>query len=213
MQVGDRSTREVAEEFGISADSVRRWMQQAERDQGSRQDGLRSAEREELVRLRRENRRLKMEREILSKSSHLVRSGDRFDPVRVFGFVRAHQGQYPIACMCRVLGVSIRRVLRMAAADAEPAGARARGVEPADRGDPRGIAADLRGAAGARGAEGGGRERVAAAGGAADAGAGAGGRDAEEAALHDAQGAGSGRGAGPGPAAFRGVRAEPAVGG
>ena len=69
VQVGARSTREVAEEFGISADSVRRWMQQAERDQGSRQDGLRSAEREELVRLRRENRRLKMEREILSKAA------------------------------------------------------------------------------------------------------------------------------------------------
>ena len=69
VQVGDRSTREVAEEFGISPDSVRRWVQQAERDQGSRQDGLRSAEREELVRLRRENRRLKMEREILSKAA------------------------------------------------------------------------------------------------------------------------------------------------
>ena len=69
MQVGDRSLREVAEEFGISEDSVRRWVQQAERDQGSRQDGLRSAEREELVRLRRENRRLKMEREILSKAA------------------------------------------------------------------------------------------------------------------------------------------------
>ena len=69
VQVGDRSLREVAEEFGISIDSVRRWVQQAERDQGSRQDGLRSAEREELVRLRRENRRLKMEREILSKAA------------------------------------------------------------------------------------------------------------------------------------------------
>lgn len=69
MQVGDRSPREVAEEFGISEDSVRRWVQQAERDQGCRQDGLRSSEREELVRLRRENRRLKMEREILSKAA------------------------------------------------------------------------------------------------------------------------------------------------
>jgi len=69
MQVGDRSPREVAEEFGISEDSVRRWVQQAERDQGRRQDGLRSSEREELVRLRRENRRLKMEREILSKAA------------------------------------------------------------------------------------------------------------------------------------------------
>ena len=69
MQVGDRSPGEVAKEFEISPDSVRRWVQQAERDQGSRQDGLRSAEREELVRLRRENRRLKQEREILSKAA------------------------------------------------------------------------------------------------------------------------------------------------
>lgn len=69
MQVGNRSTGEVAKEFDISPDSVRRWVQQAERDQGSRQDGLRSAEREELVRLRRENRRLKQEREILSKAA------------------------------------------------------------------------------------------------------------------------------------------------
>ena len=69
MQVGERSTGEVAKEFDISPDSVRRWVQQAERDQGSRQDGLRSAEREELVRLRRENRRLKQEREILSKAA------------------------------------------------------------------------------------------------------------------------------------------------
>ncbi len=38
VQGGDRSQREVAEEFGISTDSVRRWVQQAERDQGSRQD-------------------------------------------------------------------------------------------------------------------------------------------------------------------------------
>jgi len=69
VQVGERSLREVAEEFGISTDSVRRWVQQAERDQGTRKDGVSSAEREELVRLRRENRRLKMEREILSKAA------------------------------------------------------------------------------------------------------------------------------------------------
>ena len=69
VQVGDRSIREVAEEFGVSTDSVRRWVQQAERDQGTRKDGVSSAEREELVRLRRENRQLKMEREILSKAA------------------------------------------------------------------------------------------------------------------------------------------------
>ena len=69
VQGGDRSQREVAEEFGISTDSVRRWVQQAERDQGSRQDGLRTSEREELSRLRRENRQLKMDQEILSKAA------------------------------------------------------------------------------------------------------------------------------------------------
>ncbi len=69
MQVGERSPREVAEEFGISEDSVRRWVQQSEREQGQRPDGLRNAEREELVRLRRENKRLKQEREILSKAA------------------------------------------------------------------------------------------------------------------------------------------------
>ena len=69
VQVGDRSAREIAEEFGISTDSVRRWVQQAERDEGSRKDGLPSAEREELNRLRRQVRQLKMEREILSKAA------------------------------------------------------------------------------------------------------------------------------------------------
>ena len=69
MQVGERSPRAVAEEFGISEDSVRRWVKQAEREHGQRQDGLRNAEREELIRLRRENKRLKQEREILSKAA------------------------------------------------------------------------------------------------------------------------------------------------
>ena len=69
VQVGERSQREVAEEFEISVDSVRRWVQQAEREQGQRQDGLRNSEREELARLRRENKRLKQEREILSKAA------------------------------------------------------------------------------------------------------------------------------------------------
>ena len=69
MQVGERSSRQVAEEFGIWEDSVRRWVQQCEREQGRRQDGLRNAEREELARLRRENKRLQQEREILSKAA------------------------------------------------------------------------------------------------------------------------------------------------
>ncbi len=47
-----------------------------------------------------------------------------------------------------------QRLLRVAGAAAEPAGARERGVEPSDHGDPRRVVGDLRGAAGARGAAG-----------------------------------------------------------
>ena len=53
MQVGDRGAREVAEEFGISSDSVWRWLRQAKLDAGSGKDGLRTDQREELRRLRR----------------------------------------------------------------------------------------------------------------------------------------------------------------
>jgi putative transposase len=49
---------------------------------------------------------LRLEREILSKSRGLVRSGDRDDPAELFGFVSENQACYPVATMCRVLGVS-----------------------------------------------------------------------------------------------------------
>ena len=64
-----RSPENLAREFEPSAQAIRNWMAQAERDEGSRSDGLKSDEREELGRLRRENARLKEEREILSKAA------------------------------------------------------------------------------------------------------------------------------------------------
>jgi transposase len=57
---------ELAKEFEPSAQAIRNWVAQADRDEGRREDGLTTAEREELNRLRRENRQLKLEREILS---------------------------------------------------------------------------------------------------------------------------------------------------
>jgi transposase len=56
-------------EFEPSAQAIRNWVRQAELDEGSRTDGLTTVEREELVRLRRENARLQEEREILSKAA------------------------------------------------------------------------------------------------------------------------------------------------
>jgi transposase len=64
-----RSPEKLAEEFEPKAQSIRNWVAQAERDAGRLGDGLTSAEREELERLRRENRQLRLEREILSKAA------------------------------------------------------------------------------------------------------------------------------------------------
>ena len=64
-----RTPEELAREFEPSAQAVRNWVRQAELDEGRRKDGLTSQELGELRRLRRENRRLKLEREILSKAA------------------------------------------------------------------------------------------------------------------------------------------------
>ena len=64
-----RTPEELSREFGPTAQSIRNWVTQADRDEGRRGDGLTTAERQELVRLRRENRQLKLEREILSKAA------------------------------------------------------------------------------------------------------------------------------------------------
>ena len=64
-----RSADDLAREFEPSAQTIRNWVAQAHRDDGRRQDGVTSSEREELLRLRRENRQLKLERDILSKAA------------------------------------------------------------------------------------------------------------------------------------------------
>ena len=64
-----RTPQDLAREFEPSAQAIRNWVKQTEIDEGSRTDGLKTEEREELTRLRRENGRLKEEREILSKAA------------------------------------------------------------------------------------------------------------------------------------------------
>lgn len=64
-----RSISELAREFEASANAIRKWVKQAALDEGLRSDGLTTSEREELNRLRRENRVLREEREILSKAA------------------------------------------------------------------------------------------------------------------------------------------------
>jgi len=69
-QRGDRSVGQVARDFDLTETAVREWVKQAERDTGVRQDGgLTSAERQELVELRRECRRLREDVEILKRAT------------------------------------------------------------------------------------------------------------------------------------------------
>jgi transposase len=67
-----RTPAQLAREFGCTAQTIANWVAQSAIDAGKPRpgkEGLTSAEREELNRLRRENRQLKLEREILSKAT------------------------------------------------------------------------------------------------------------------------------------------------
>lgn len=64
-----RTPEELSREFEPTSQSIANWVRQADRDAGKRSDGPTSVEREELTRLRRENQRLRQERDILAKAA------------------------------------------------------------------------------------------------------------------------------------------------
>lgn len=65
----DRSIAQVAHDFDLTVSAVRGWVKQAEIDAGTRSDGLTPEEKEELSKLRRENRRLREDVEILKRAT------------------------------------------------------------------------------------------------------------------------------------------------
>ena len=81
-------------------------MAPADREDGRRGNGLTARERKELSRSRRENKQLRIEREILSRAeAWFARETDAI-PQKESAFVKAHWAFYPGARQCRVLGVS-----------------------------------------------------------------------------------------------------------
>jgi len=69
-QRADRSVGQVASDFDLTETSVREWVKQAGRDAGTRHDGgLTTEERKELAQLRRENRRLREDVDILKRAT------------------------------------------------------------------------------------------------------------------------------------------------
>jgi transposase len=68
VRTSGKSVGEVCRDLDLTETAVRRWIAQADIDEG-RRDGLTTAEHEELSRLRRENRVLREEREILRKAA------------------------------------------------------------------------------------------------------------------------------------------------
>ena len=67
-----RSPEDLAREFEPTAQSISNWVVQADKQEGRREekgDGLTTAERDELARLRRENKQLRLERDILSRAA------------------------------------------------------------------------------------------------------------------------------------------------
>ncbi len=108
-----RDPTDLAREFEPSAQAIRNWVAEADQREGRREvkppaveAALSASERDELLRLRRENRQLKLERDILSLARQ---PGLRARPEfcrRDFRFMSENQAHFPIAVMARVLGVS-----------------------------------------------------------------------------------------------------------
>ena len=101
-----RTPGELAREYECSAQAIRNWVRQADRDEGRREDGpdqfgargagAASSAGSPVARRTRH----------LGKSYGLVRSGDRLGTGEVYELVSGNQARHGVATMCRVLGVS-----------------------------------------------------------------------------------------------------------
>ncbi|MGH2668005.1 MAG: IS3 family transposase [bacterium] len=97
-----KSVAQVARDLDLTASALTDWVARARADRTGGKTGLTTEERAELSRLRKENRELKLERELLKKLGGLLREGERVK----FAFVDGEKANFKPGWMCRRLGVS-----------------------------------------------------------------------------------------------------------
>ncbi|MGP5056481.1 IS3 family transposase [Brachybacterium paraconglomeratum] len=97
------ATAAVARQEGVSRESVRRWLAQAEVDDGTR-PGITSEESAEVKRLKAENRRLREDNEILRRASNFLRGGARPPQPMICAFINEMRAEgYAVESILRVL--------------------------------------------------------------------------------------------------------------
>ena len=126
-----RPIRQVARDLGNHREALRVWVRQAEADSGRQRDLLTSDEREELKRLRKENRELQRANAILEGRVGVFHDGARPDPAKVSRFVEARREVFGVEPMCRAVGVPVH-VLRAQVPEAVPARDQGREARRAD---------------------------------------------------------------------------------
>ena len=89
-----RNFDELAKEFGCTSWSIRQWVKQADRDVGRGDGGLSTAERQELTRLRRENRQLKEEREKIWIETGMMRTATAVAMTQVSTFCQTSRNVF-----------------------------------------------------------------------------------------------------------------------
>ncbi|MGH9335910.1 MAG: IS3 family transposase [Vicinamibacteria bacterium] len=111
----------VASKIGCTAETLRNWVRQAERDAG-RRPGLTTEERGRLKELERENRELRRANEILRKASALFRPGGARPPSEMMvAFIDDHRVEYGVEPICEQLPIAPSTYYARKAQETDPA--------------------------------------------------------------------------------------------